>query len=131
MYRKIAMVSTMLMIGVVALDGCKKEASQKTESQPSVPAPTAVQTPTKQPETGEALFKQHCAVCHPDGGNVVKPEYSLHSKALKARNINRPEDIVRIMRNPGQGMNRFDEATIPDKDAMAIAEYILRTYTEK
>jgi len=31
-------------------------------------------------------------------------------------------------RNPGQGMNRFDEATIPEKDAMSIAEYVLNTF---
>jgi cytochrome c6 len=78
--------------------------------------------------TGEALFKQHCAVCHPDGGNTVKPEYTLHGKALKKHNITKPEDIVKKMRNPGPGMNMFDEKTIPEKDAMAIAEYVLNTF---
>ena len=23
---------------------------------------------------GEALFKQHCSSCHPDGGNIVNPQ---------------------------------------------------------
>ena len=32
------------------------------------------------------------------------------------------------VRNPGQGMNKFDETTIPEKDAMAIAQYVLDTF---
>jgi cytochrome c6 len=32
------------------------------------------------------------------------------------------------MRNPGPGMNKFDEKTIPDKEAKMIADYILKTF---
>jgi hypothetical protein len=32
------------------------------------------------------------------------------------------------MRNPGPGMTRLDEKTIPDKDAMEIARYILEAF---
>ena len=32
------------------------------------------------------------------------------------------------MRNPGPGMTKFDEKTIPEKDAHKIADYILKTY---
>lgn len=117
-----------LTICMTLLGGCKKETPQKTEAPPAAPAPQPAPAAPEQAKTGEALFKQHCAVCHPDGGNIVKPGYTLHSKDLKARNISKPEDIVRIMRNPGQGMNRFGEATIPDRDAMAIAEYVLNTF---
>lgn len=123
-----ARMGAVLALGMALLGGCKKEAPQKTET----PPPAQVQQPApvapEQVKTGEALFKQHCAVCHPDGGNIVKPEHTLHSKALATHKITKPEDIVKIMRNPGQGMNRFDEATIPDKDAMAIAEYVLNTF---
>jgi cytochrome c6 len=24
--------------------------------------------------SGEAGFKQHCAICHPDGGNIINPQ---------------------------------------------------------
>ena len=78
--------------------------------------------------SGEALFKKHCAVCHPDGGNVIKPEKTLRKDAREARNIKTPEDIIAKMRNPGPGMNMFDKTTIPDNEARAIAEYILKTY---
>jgi cytochrome c6 len=32
------------------------------------------------------------------------------------------------MRNPGPGMTKFDEKTLPQKDAKAIAEYIHKTF---
>ena len=79
-------------------------------------------------KSGEELFKQHCTMCHPDGGNIVNPKKTLHAKDLKASNIAKPEDIVKTMRNPGPGMTKFDANTIPDKDAMEIARYVLKTF---
>jgi len=122
-----------LVFGLALVGGCKKQEAQKTEA----PAPAATPAPAPAPaavpatgeaKTGEAMFKQNCAVCHPDGGNTIKPERTLHSKDLAARNITKPEDIVKIMRNPQPGMNKFDPATIPDKDATAIAQYVLDTF---
>jgi cytochrome c6 len=78
--------------------------------------------------SGEALFKKHCAACHPNGGNIITPEKTLRKDAREARNIKAPEDIIAKMRNPGPGMNMFDKTTIPDNEARAIAEYILKTY---
>ncbi len=78
--------------------------------------------------SGETQFKDHCAVCHPDGGNVINPAKTLHKKDLDANGIKRPADIIAKMRNPGPGMTQFDKKTIPDKEAQTIAEYILKTY---
>jgi cytochrome c6 len=78
--------------------------------------------------TGEELFKTHCAVCHPDGSNIINPQKTLHKKDRDANNIKKPEDIINKMRNPGPGMTQFDKATIPDRDAKKIAEYILKTF---
>jgi cytochrome c6 len=77
---------------------------------------------------GETLFKQHCAPCHPDGGNIINPQKTLHKKDLEANRVKNAGDIVKTMRNPGPGMTKFDEKTIPDKDAKEIAEYILKTF---
>jgi cytochrome c6 len=79
-------------------------------------------------ESGEALFKHHCSVCHPDGGNMVSPNKTLHKQSLKVNNIKKARDIINKMRNPGPGMTKFDEKTIPDKDAKRIAEYILKSF---
>jgi len=78
--------------------------------------------------SGEELFKKHCAVCHPDGGNIVNPKKTLHKKDREANNIKKPEDILKNMRNPGPGMTPFDKTTIPDNDAKKIADYILKTF---
>lgn len=79
-------------------------------------------------KSGEALFKQNCAVCHPDGGNIINPQKTLHKKDRDANNIKSAADIIKTMRNPGPGMTLFDAKTISDKDAGEIAEYILKSY---
>jgi cytochrome c6 len=77
--------------------------------------------------SGEAQFKEHCAVCHPDGGNIINPAKTLHKKDLDANGINKPADIIAKMRNPGPGMTQFDKKAIPDKEAQTIADYILKS----
>ena len=79
-------------------------------------------------KTGEALFKERCAVCHPGGDNIINPSFTLHGKALAAHGITNPEGIINKMRNPGPGMTKFDEKTIPDSDAKKIADYILKEF---
>lgn len=122
--------ATVLVFGIALLGGCKKETPQKTEAPQTAPttSPAPAPAPEQQAKSGEALFKQHCAVCHPDGGNIVKSQYTLHKKALAAHNITKPGDIVEKMRNPGPGMTKFEVATIPDQDATAIAQYVLDTF---
>jgi cytochrome c6 len=77
---------------------------------------------------GEALFKQHCSVCHPDGGNIVNPQKTLHKKDREANGVKTASDIISKMRNPGPGMTQFDEKAIPDKYAKEIAGYILKAF---
>lgn len=88
-------------------------------------------------KSGEALFKEHCSPCHPGGGNILSPQKTLHKKDREANNIKTAEDIVKKMRNPGpapthpgewSGMKIFDEKTVPNEDALKIADYILKTF---
>jgi len=92
------------------------------------PVPQASPAQQTRLRTGEALYKQYCSPCHPDGGNVSDRQRTLRGSALRKRNIATPEAIVNIMRHPISRMIRFDEATISDKDAQAIAEYILANF---
>jgi cytochrome c6 len=78
--------------------------------------------------SGEALFKEHCAVCHPDGGNIINAKFTLHKKDLETHGITKASQIVGKMRNPGPGMTKFDEKTISDTDATKIAKYVLKTF---
>jgi cytochrome c6 len=77
---------------------------------------------------GETLFQENCSPCHPDGGNIVNPAFTLHRKDREAHGVKKAKDIVGKMRNPGPGMTKFDNNTISDKDAKAIAEYIMKTF---
>ena len=77
---------------------------------------------------GEQAFAKNCAVCHPKGGNIINPAMGLSKKALTDNGIRDAAGIVEVMRKPGPGMTQFDEKTIPDATAKAIAEYILETF---
>ena len=77
---------------------------------------------------GEALFKQHCTPCHPEGRNVFNPQKTLFRKDREANNVMTAEDIIGKMRNPGPGMTQFGQRTISDADARLIAEYVLKTF---
>ncbi len=79
-------------------------------------------------KSGEELFKQFCAECHSDGGNIINSAKTLRKKDRDANNVRTPEDIIKKMRNPGPGMKKFDKDTISDKDAREIAKYILKTF---
>lgn len=79
-------------------------------------------------DPGGKLFKKHCEACHPNGGNIIKPEKSLHKKERQANKVIAAKDIVRLMRKPGPGMVKFGEDVISEKDAKAIANYILKTF---
>ena len=78
--------------------------------------------------SGEELFMVHCSGCHPDGGNVKYPQKSLDRMTLAANGITTPQQIVSLMRHPGQGMKTFDRRTISDPDARKVAEYVMATF---
>ena len=121
MVRATIQTGVALAIAMSVLAGCNREDAQKTGSIPSTAAAQNL-------EKGEALFKQYCSPCHPDGGNTSDPQRTLHGSALQANHVTRTEDIVRIMRTPISRMIRFDATIISDRDATAIAEYVLTAF---
>lgn len=78
--------------------------------------------------SGESLFKERCAACHPDGGNIINAKKTLKKKDLAANKLTDVKKLVAYMRKPGPGMNPFDAKSLPDTDAKAIAEYVLKTF---
>lgn len=78
--------------------------------------------------SGEKLFAQHCAVCHPQGGNIINPQKTLKKNDLEARNIKSEEELVAFFRAGASGMPKFDETAIPNNEAREIARYILKTF---
>ena len=88
-------------------------------------------------QSGEALFKQNCSSCHPEGGNIFDRDKTLSKKDREMNNIKTADDIVKKMRNPGafdfhpnqwSGMKIFDEKKLSDGDARKIAEYVIKTF---
>jgi len=89
-------------------------------------------------QTGEALFKQNCSTCHPDGGNIFNKSKTLSKNDREMNNIKTADDIVKKRRNPEAldlshpdqwcGMKVFDETKLSDRDLRKIAEYILKTF---
>lgn len=77
---------------------------------------------------GKKEFQEHCAVCHVNGGNIVNPAKTLSRKDREANGVKTAADIVGKMRNPGAGMTMFDKKTVSDKEARAIADYIIKTF---
>ena len=81
-------------------------------------------------KTGEAKFKEHCAICHPDGSNIMNPKKTLSRTDREMHNIRTSADIVKLLRNPGPGMTTFDKKALSDKDAKLIADYVISTFTK-
>lgn len=77
---------------------------------------------------GKALFEANCAVCHKNGGNIINPQKTLSQKDRENNGVRSASDIMKKMRNPGPGMTKFDKKTLSDRDAKAIAEYIMNTF---
>lgn len=126
MFKTMTIASFAAAVTVCLLCGCSKESPQKTGAERPV-APVTSQK-SKETQTGEALFRQFCFNCHPDGGNVSDPEKSLHAAALSRSHISKPEDIVKIIRKPMSRMLPFDENTLSNRDARIIAEYLLSAF---
>lgn len=76
---------------------------------------------------GEALFREKCAGCHPDGDNTVNDK-TLKRKDMVRANLKSGNDIVRFLRANSTAMPKYDKKELPDRDAREIAGYILRTF---
>jgi cytochrome c6 len=124
MFRRMAGIFLLLTVSVGMMTGCSRDDAQA----PTVTTAGSAATVLDTAQDGEALFKQYCAACHPNGGNVSDPGKSLYASSLKRNHITTPEDVVRIMRNPRSRMIRLDAATLPERDAQTIAEYVLKTF---
>ncbi|OEU60523.1 MAG: hypothetical protein BA870_00495 [Desulfuromonadales bacterium C00003094] len=124
------MTTTLVVCALLCIGGCKED--QKKEPLSAIPDPVAVEgqntTPKPDDSDGQALFQQHCAVCHPGGGNIINPLKGLDGETLAANGITTVGDIVDNVRQPGPGMSRFDKDLLSDRDAGCIAEYILQSY---
>ena len=80
---------------------------------------------------GEDVFNKNCKACHGNGGNIANPKKTFKKADMDANNVKTAADIVHIMRNAKKPMPTFTPAKISDGDAKEVAEYILKTFTNK
>ncbi|MDA8088780.1 MAG: c-type cytochrome [Nitrospiraceae bacterium] len=81
-----------------------------------------------QDPSGKTLYRKYCNMCHPNGGNIMKPGFGLHKADLEKNGVKTEKDIIDKMRHPGTGMPAFSKDKISDSDADAIADYIMKTF---
>lgn len=84
-------------------------------------------------DAGKRLFEKHCALCHPNGGNVVNPNKTLRTNHLAANGLSTADALVKYMLNPGKGMPKLvhEDREITVEQARGIAAYILTTLNGK
>jgi cytochrome c6 len=72
-------------------------------------------------KSGEALYKQYCAGCHPKGGNVIKSNSVLKGSPY----LKNEQKFAAWLRKPVQPMPPFPPAKISDAEAKDLLTYIL------
>jgi cytochrome c6 len=75
-------------------------------------------------QSGEKLFLQNCAACHPTGKNLIIPEKNLKKNTLETNGMNSQPAIVYQVRNGKNGMPAFGDR-LEKKEIERIADYIL------
>jgi cytochrome c6 len=119
--------------------GCQQQPAEKAkpaavaekpapQAAAPAPAPTEAAKSAAGERWGGELFKELCAMCHAGGGNIINPKKTLSKADREAHGVHTVEDILHIIRNPGPGMARYHETTLPDDRARLIAQYILDTF---
>ena len=72
---------------------------------------------------GAALFQQHCAACHINGGNIIRRGKTLKLKALKRQGIASVDAIAQIAREGVGQMSGYGDVLGPGGDQL-VAEWI-------
>lgn len=91
----------------------------------AAPAAAASEAPD-----GKALFRQHCSMCHLEGGTgtFMLGRRLGQENALLERRTNLNADYVRVVvRNGIVSMPRFSRAELPDAELERLARYLAGT----
>ena len=72
---------------------------------------------------GKDLFKNHCAGCHVNGGNIIRRSKNLKISSLKHNGIDDPEAIAKIARQGIGIMNGYKEE-LGDNGDNIVANWI-------
>ena len=74
--------------------------------------------------SGENLFKNYCAGCHINGGNIIRRSKNLKLSSLQRNGIDNPEAIAKIA-SQGIGIMSGYEDQLGDNDDQLIGNWVL------
>ena len=74
-------------------------------------------------DSGENLFKNNCAGCHINGGNIIRRSKNLKLSSLKRNGIDSPEAIAKIARQ-GVGIMSGYEDELGDNGDQIVANWV-------
>ena len=74
--------------------------------------------------SGEILFKNHCAGCHVNGGNIIRRSKNLKLSSLERNGIDNPEAIAKIARK-GVGIMSGYENQLGDNGDQIVANWVI------
>ena len=77
---------------------------------------------TVKSKIGEEEFKENCSSCHPNGGNVIKPEDTLKG----SRMLKDFETFLSWIRKPVQPMPAFSASQLSEEQARQLYDYIVK-----
>jgi len=82
---------------------------------------TQAQAAPEQYKAGERIFEANCGKCHPQGGNVIKPDKPL----VKAPALKEFKTFIGKIRHPVAPMPAFGPSQITDQQAGELYQYII------
>ena len=74
-------------------------------------------------DSGKVLFRNHCAGCHLNGGNIIRRSKNLKIASLKKNGIDDPESIAKIARQ-GVGIMDGYKEQLGDNGDQIVANWI-------
>ena len=74
-------------------------------------------------DLGRNLFKNNCAGCHLNGGNIIRRSKNLKISSLKRNGIDNPESIAKIARQ-GIGIMSGYEDELGDNGDIIVANWV-------
>ena len=74
-------------------------------------------------DLGKNLFKNNCAGCHINGGNIIRRSQNLKISSLKRNGIDNPEAIAKIARQ-GIGIMSGYEDKLGDNGDQIVANWV-------
>ena len=74
-------------------------------------------------DSGKELFKNNCAGCHINGGNIIRRSKNLKLSSLKRHGIDNPEAIAKIARQ-GIGIMAGYQDVLGDYGDQIVANWV-------